>query len=467
MALDPNIALNANAPQPTNMFAGAELGMKIRNAQQQNLLMQQQIEASKANQALTEAQTPGAAAQSQSAQSNAAIDARKAAGVAAVQQAVKNNTVVNSDGTITTDPHGTAMQLMKGGFADEGFNYLQSSAKTSGDMADSDQKRIDVGNKFATTTAQMVSALPKSQQAGALAHIGQTIAADPSLQSTLGASPLMAVLTSDPTKLDAIKAGSMTPKEATELQINQQNANTASMNAGTSAESVAQSGAAGVSNAAARSPASPESQQAQADYLAANPNADPTRVKQLSAADIQHLGGTSASVTSNVVPAGTRGTAIADVTANTQQAQVLQQISDLSKKVAPLVGTSSGLLTKVNQLIEAGRGNPDLYALKQAIEQAKAGGSTINFDQPNPAITLGAANMAKISQQKAATSGQIATSGTFSAATPAVQGQAAPAPSQAAAPGTVVMTDAKGQTYHIPSAQVPSAMRDGLRMGAQ
>ena len=64
MALDPSIGLNTNLPPPVDMFAGVERGMNMAALAMKPEAIRQAIAASKATQALTEAQTPGAAEQS-------------------------------------------------------------------------------------------------------------------------------------------------------------------------------------------------------------------------------------------------------------------------------------------------------------------------------------------------------------------------------------------------------------------
>lgn len=97
MALDPSIALNPNRPPPVDMFAGMERGMNLAALGMKPAAIQQSIEASKAAQKLTEAQTPGAIEQSAQQVIKTSQDRGR---VKAAQEAVE----LGQDGKPIVDP---------------------------------------------------------------------------------------------------------------------------------------------------------------------------------------------------------------------------------------------------------------------------------------------------------------------------------------------------------------------------
>ena len=97
MALDPSIGLNTNRPPPVDMFAGVERGMNMAALAMKPEAIRQAIAASKATQALTEAQTPGALEQSAQQAIKTSEDRGR---VKAAQDAVE----LGADGKPSIDP---------------------------------------------------------------------------------------------------------------------------------------------------------------------------------------------------------------------------------------------------------------------------------------------------------------------------------------------------------------------------
>lgn len=251
MALKPEISLGIQPPGPIDFSQFA----KLRNLATQNEVMQQEIAASKSQQANIEAQTPGLREQS-AQQAIKTQEAQKAWEInQRITEANKAATTVDANGKTTYDPNKAFDALVKQGHGEAAWKVLTDATTYASTAAKSNEEVAKVGNDFATKTATMLSNVKDPAMRAKVAEgIRTQVDNNPVLKNSAGASPLLQVLLQDPALADTVKTGTITPEKAIELQVNMINANANALQAASQAEHVKQSGMESLTGAEARDP---------------------------------------------------------------------------------------------------------------------------------------------------------------------------------------------------------------------
>jgi hypothetical protein len=192
-------------------------------------------------------------------------------------------------------------------------------------------------------------------------------------------------------------------------------------------EGQAQSGAANVAGPDARNPTSAVSRQAQQDYLAANPTANRAEVIRLSAADIQHLSGTSGLVASSIPSAGDRAGAKVGAAAITGDVDIIKSALGSMPKLQQTYGTKLGGMAQdaYNRLVTQDPALGQLDAAVQAYNQRNGTNvdvRTDGFAAVQARLAGEAARLGKVATAKS----EIATSPTLTSTPKAAPAADAP-----------------------------------------
>lgn len=418
MALDPSISLGVKTPETSNYLAPVEQGMKLAALgmqpeliQQQIAASRQQVAASKSAQALTEAQTPGAAADS-------AI--RKRAADFAKWQTENASKYTNADGTPNIDMF--VNHASRSGYFTEAQAVAASDLDNKSKIAlnaTNDQERAIKQSDYLKASlghvATLLDAAPESKKAALLAQYAQF--ADSKVPGT-GAQLLQAfgkpdpktgVTSVDTDKVAAFKKATMTPLEAGNLAVSQ-------MNAATSAESVRQGGIVNVSGPEARNPNSVQSQQARAFAIQAG-IAGVT--ENMSAADIANLPGYKEAVAASVVPAAVKGEAVRGAVSGAQAANTYLSAKGAVDKLVQrgILKGSSTLGTFIEQNKERLANDPDFRAAQAALNEITRLNPAINPSTVSAdALSAQLNQEANLALKQAKTAGQVAPATTFNQA---------------------------------------------------
>ena len=417
MAIDPSIVLGyqpvqgpnfQNVAQTMGALTNMQVGQQqIQNLQQNILTQQQEIAASKTAQAATEAQIPGMEAQSKLTQRKADYN----------QWLTDNSpTYTNDDGSPNTV--GLMNAARKAGFQDEASASTQAILNNAGTAIVNAGNQQDQGiakMNFVTTllghTATELDALSKDPAAqvsllhqraewangimpgagdqliksfsttpstNAVTGGGQAItASDGSVATTPTVPGQVQPLTIDKAKVAGVAKATMTPLQAGDLAVSQQNANTAALNA-------YQSGVIGMSSPRANDPNSPESVQARAFAQAAGVPVTP----QTTAAQLKNLPGLSAAVDASVVSGQVKAAAVAD---SGQQLQQSSTLNNAAHAVDKLI--SRGLMMPGDIFSTWIQNNASKYANDPDVQAAKAATAAAgpNFDFNTGAASVSAA----------------------------------------------------------------------------
>lgn len=176
MALDPSISLGVKsfAPAPgafqdyaMNQMKMAQMAQGMQAQQQQIAASQQEVEASRAAQAQTEAGTPGVAAQSQSLQAKALQDQQDAAAMQYATSIAPKYTRHNQDGSTTFDSIGAGNDMASQGFIKQGGAAIKSWMDGISSSADATKKLQD--NTAELHKAQLIVSGPLLNQAARIA----------------------------------------------------------------------------------------------------------------------------------------------------------------------------------------------------------------------------------------------------------------------------------------------------------
>lgn len=163
MALDPSISLQVQPPAGGNIFAGAEKGLQLRALSMKPEQIAQEISASKAAQANTEAQLPGL-------QADAAGKARDnaAAEMAKNMAASGKYTTTADDGTKTINTAKLYGDLASNGYIQQAFTFARTAADTQSTQIKTEGERQKFVDDRAQDLANIISkSVPKDQQPAA------------------------------------------------------------------------------------------------------------------------------------------------------------------------------------------------------------------------------------------------------------------------------------------------------------
>jgi len=307
MAIQPDIALSAGANVPPVDVAGTlQKAATLRNLMTANeyqpAILQQKLSTEASAQRATDLANE---------QATRELDAKKR-----LADIMRSNSSVDAKSGVISVDYGTATKQA----ASEGYDVgtVLGLADKAATTAQNQIKTADDARKFAESVYAPVDNLLRVQtdplKAAQTAHgaievvskaIGQEAAR--SLASKYWSVPEQPPVDPQTGQVDVAGVGAHLIKQAqtnSKAGISPQQAISNAQTQESLAqgrESLAQGGAAGVTSPEARDPTSQISQQAQEDYLAANPTADRGRVKRLSAANLQHLSTTS-NLTASVIP---------------------------------------------------------------------------------------------------------------------------------------------------------------------
>lgn len=457
----PLSGLGAQQLNPNGVMDATMNWAKLGQIKQSIAASQQQVEASKAAQAQTEAGTPGVAAESAIKQRAAAFNQWK------TDNADK---YTNSDGSLNINNF--VGHANKAGFATEAQSVAASDlVNKSQAIANStnDQNRLIAQSNYVSTGATHISTLldtpgltdnQKSAQLSKYVDFmnKQVPGAGDQILNLFGKSTPDGKITVNNDAIKATATATMTKQEQVNNKINQQNANTSAQNAQTSAESTRQAGVAQVSGPDARNPNSEQSKLAVKAAQEAGIQGIVPGVT--SAADLAHLPGVAGQVEATTVPAATKSAAATGAVTETQTAQIYNNadslVNNLIKKGMMTNGTNVGQFISSNA---AKFGNdPDFRALQAALNQITAVNPSIDINKVNAqGLSAQLRSQQTLSEQRAATSAKIATAPTFNKI-PGTESQPGLKSNNG---GTIKMINKSGHMISIPPGMVDRAVKDG------
>ncbi len=222
MAIDQSVPLGGksfSAPAPT-MMDWANHSMKLAQMGQQMKQSEQEIEASKASQALTEAQTPGVAAESE----------QKQRGLAYINWETANKKkFVKPDGTVDTNAY--VNEASNNGFGDYAAKVATSDLtrtsdqiKNSKSQAEADAYDQEYQQKLAAHAATLIAAAPEKDRPAMLRKvIDGAEAVRPGsgkyVFSLFGTQDDKGTVGVDVDRLNAVRTATMTPQQQKEKEL--------------------------------------------------------------------------------------------------------------------------------------------------------------------------------------------------------------------------------------------------------
>lgn len=220
MALDPNISLGVKPVNFGNsMLEGAQAGLKLAQMQQQLRQSEQEIAASQASQALTEAQTPGVAADSE----------QKQRGLKYINWEMANKKkFVRPDGTVDTNAY--VNEASSAGFGDFATKVAATDLSRTADQiknATSQQEQsiaaADFTAKSLNHTATLLAAAPPEKRPAMLRQYAdfaesKVPGAGSQLVQSFGViDPKTGNMTVDAAKVNATRTATMSALEQANL----------------------------------------------------------------------------------------------------------------------------------------------------------------------------------------------------------------------------------------------------------
>jgi len=220
MALDPSIGLGFKPTTPFDPMGAAKQGMQLAQMGQQIEESKQNIAASKASQAHTEAQTPGAAADSE----------QKQRGLRYInwEQANKHK-FVKPDGTIDTNAY--VNHAANEGFGDFAAKVATSDLTRTADQIKNSTSQIDQGvkvqefnEKTAAHAATLISAAPEKDRPALLRKIMDATevimpGSGKYVFGLFGSQDDQGKVGVDNGRLDAVRTATMTPQQQENLKM--------------------------------------------------------------------------------------------------------------------------------------------------------------------------------------------------------------------------------------------------------
>ena len=222
MAIDVNIPLGGKsfAPTPPSMMDWANHSIKLAQLGQSMKQSEQEIEASKSSQALTEAQTPGVAADSE----------QKQRGLAYINWETANKKkFVKPDGTVDTNAY--VNEASNNGFGDYAAKVATSDLtrtsdqiKNSKSQAEADAYNQEYQQKLAAHAATLIAAAPEKDRPAMLRKvIDGAEAVRPGsgkyVFSLFGTQDDKGTVGVDHNRLTAVRTATMTPLQQKEKEL--------------------------------------------------------------------------------------------------------------------------------------------------------------------------------------------------------------------------------------------------------
>ena len=357
MAIDPSLSLQVNPVQAPDYLKFANFGLQQQLGQQKILESQQNIAASQTGQALAEAQTANQNAMLPGNQALSQQQVFAAKKQQDIKDIVASNTIKTVDpvtGKITVDDSNVAPAMTAAGYGSDAFDYIKGGAAAGEQQAKTATDQAAWRDKQITTLAATVQALPidKQEQAwnsGTKALVQahpEMIQGDPRFGSGFANPDGSNGLTYSPGVVAGIATGSITPKDAAQLAIDKQNAQTASINAETNRQQLKFNQAQGWDTPQGHDPADPLAVSVRAAYKAATGVTLPDNTPLFA---VKNMPGGEAAInaaaSSSVIPITAKTKAYTDNVANTDTALQYKSATTAAQKLLdtdPQAGTVIG-----------------------------------------------------------------------------------------------------------------------------